>query len=267
MDTLFSANAVPIDQSNKLRVSFWNADDTRPLPVVVRYQIEEPNGNIIDNAENVIVGTGNLNQTILLSLTKGKLLSVSCTSFQTNQEAGILFGAIAIQYGGVNDPINFLALISGYISAFAPLQYPLGDTNAVNQTEHARQTWTGALPGPGGEFNENISSSGRVTLTGGSMTFTTSAVAGNRTPIFTFGASTGPRYIVQPSASIAPSSVVQLIFWRGHIPLSIPTNVRYVPIPFIQGIKALRITSLTTNLDAADEYTDIFLLTETTAFT
>lgn len=262
METLFTANAIPITPSNKLRLAFWNSGNEAGFTVVCRYQIENKDGTISQNVEQFAINAGALDQQFFINLAYGNLLAVTLATFGTTVQSGQIYATISLQYGSVNDNAQQLPLISGYVLANAPLNYPLGTTQAINSGLPATIEVAVQDPPPGTDFTHQEAPASRSRLVHGSFELVTDANAGNRTVTVKFANTSGIFWMTQSDTVQIASETKRYIYSPLPIPAVKPTDVIYLPIPYFSVTQNLSISSQTANIQAGDAYTSQYILIE-----
>lgn len=252
-----TANAIPVDSGNRLLMRFWNADADSGYFADVRYQILNKDGTISQNYQRITVANEANGTSFLLSLAPGWLLAVTVTAPLTSLQNGILYCVGSIQYGSVNTPDQQLPIMSGYVVAEAPLNYPLSDLVAVNSGLPATVEGSIADPGPQTEIGKQLSATGRHQLRTFLFTLVTSATVLTRQVALSFTTANGEYIRVNAAATqtAAQTKIYQL--WLGTTPPAAPTGYIYIPCPELPPLQTLIISTVTTNFDADDEYSGI----------
>lgn len=259
MESLYSANAIPVDNGNRLRFTLVNATTDNTLTVTARWTVLQKNGKLSENAESFQVAPNAGEQTFAFKLTDGHLIAATLTGAASGLQSGMLYGVIALQYGDVNTTTQILRLMSGYVLNNAPLNYPLGDVSAVNSGLGATNIVSVSPPGAGTELNFSLATDGRSTLYNAIFEFSASADVADRTPVFTFADANNQFWQSTISAKITANQIVTIILTKNPIPATIPADVRYLPMCHHAPMQQLTITTLTANIQAADEYSRIRL--------
>lgn len=257
METLFTANAIPITPSNILRLAFWNANDQTGYTVQVRFQIENKDGSISQNLQTIIVGAAAANTQTFIPLAHGNLLAVTMSTFGTTLQNGTLYGIASLQYGSVNDNTQQLPLISGYILADAPLSYPLGEVRSVNSGVMNPKVIAPNDPGPGIDLSYNNSVTAQAILIAGSFLFSANATVANRVINMLIGDQNGNVYSSRVTTAITASQSKRIYFWTTPLPLTPPTLTDYIPILLTEPLRGLTLNTTTENIQNGDEFTEI----------
>ena len=254
MNSLYSANALPVDNGNRLRFSLINALSGTALTVTARWSILRPNGDLSENAESFIVQPDAGQQDFTFKLTKGLLVAATLSGSAVGLQNGILYGVMALQYGDVASETQLLRLMSGYILNNAPLNYPLGDVVAVNSGIGATVVHDVSDPGAGADYAVILPTDSRSQLYSGSFVLSTDATVADRTINLTVSDASGVIFITQAKPVIQANSVITIVLWKAPISTNVPDNVRFISIPEHPPLQGLNFTTNTTNLQLADEF-------------
>lgn len=258
MDSLFTANAIPITPSNKLRLAFWNGGAESAFTVVCRYQIENKDGTISQNVETFHVPNSGADVQFFINLAYGKLIAVTLATFNTTIQSGQLYATISLQYGNVNDNSQQLPLISGYVLANAPLNYPLGNTVAVNSDNPASVIVAAPDPDHGADLNYSETPTSLSELWHGSFRFTTEPAVATRTVQIQLLSFAGVFWIANATASQVASETKTYILSPLPTPTVSVTDVIYIPIPPVKPTFTLRINTVINNIQLSDQIDQVF---------
>ena len=256
---LLSSSAVPVSTGDSLIIAFshLNTNDTTAL---IRYTQLGPNSELIESADTFFVAGSPSPATFQTKLTGGVLVNVSVNMNGSNLEPGQMFATISLLRGSVLTNANLLTLINGYITDGAPLTFPNSLSAGIDSQSTPNQQIVGGNPGAGVEVVANPWAIGAGTLTGYVMTFTADANAANRRIEVGIGQGGLGQFSAKNRTDITANQVWTVIGWPGpNMPADDAVNFRtYIPLPTSMNFTSLRLTTNTTNLQAADEYTDLF---------
>lgn len=265
-ELLYSANAIPITPSNRLRLAFWNSDPDNAQTVLVLWRIQNKDGTISNNAEQITVTAGAAGQEAVFPLTYGELLAVTLSTFNTVLQNGELYAVIILQNGSVNDNRQQLPLISGYILANAPLSYPLGRVEAVNSGVPAMMFKTFNDPPTGADLGITVSGTARSAIEVGSFAYVADANVAVRVVQLSLTSNGTPFWKSVIKNPITANQSIDIILSKTPKPTDVPTNTQYLEIPLHSPIFNLGIVTLTAGIQAGDQITNInFGLTRYTA--
>ena len=261
-NSLLSANAIPISRSEKLRLTFYSPTVGVSNTIAIRYQIADANGTISNNYDTFLLASEANGTDRVLPLTDGLLIAVTVTSTSTGLQAGELYCTMALQYGDVEADSNLLQLLAGYLASNSPLNYPLTESRAINQTEPASITDTFNDPASGNEFQLVFPQLFYTRLTNFSFQLVTDGTIGDRTIKLKISDAHGDVFYANASPNVPDSSTHTFFPTSASIPPSIPSNTHYFYIPSLPFLRGLIIESQTTNIGGGDQYTNFFFRSE-----
>lgn len=256
-NAILSANSVPVDAGNRLRVSFWNSNPDNSYTVIIRFQILLPDGTISDNADERTIPAFQQDLPFLFPLTDGQLIfaSVFCTA--TGLQEGELYCTIGVQYGSVSAFAQLLSLIGGYLASGNPLAFPLGNNVPKNTDRPANITQPFSTPTTGSEILAEFSPLFFTRLINFTFQFHADANAANRTIVLNIDDLNGKVLTVTHATPITATEDITFYLWTGTIPATIPANVRFIQLPEMPFAQGVTITSVTENIQAGDEFDNI----------
>lgn len=261
-EILYSAQAIPVTPANKLRVLLSNANPDASYTVIARWQIQNKDGSISNNAETITASANGQQETFTWSLPYGNLLAVSLFVNSTLLQNGTLYGVIQLQYGTVLNPTNLLPLTAGYIAGNAALNYPLSEPKAVNDGNPSYLTRNIGDPAAGAEIDYQASQTGYTKITGGSFLLICDANVAARLVNVTLTANGAPIWSVDAAATVAANSSTRFIICDTPPPTVVPANFKYIQLPRIQPIFNLRLRTTTANIQVGDQYSEINIANE-----
>lgn len=261
-NSLLSANAIPISRSEKLRLTFYNPKAGNSYTIAIRYQIADNNGTISDNFDTFLLGSNANGIARVLTLTDGLLIAVTVTASATGLQAGELYCTVALQYGDIANDSNLLQLVAGYLASNSPLNYPLTESRAINQTEPASLNDTFADPVPGNEISQSFDALYYTRITAFAFTFATDATIADRVPVLKIGNTYGYNLEISINALIVKNETITCYGLFGALPALIPTNVRYFQMPTMPFLRGLTIDTVTAGLQGGDQYSAIDFYSE-----
>ena len=260
--SLLSANAIPISRSEKLRLIFFNPNEGNSYQINIRYQIADASGKISDNFDTFLLAASANNLERILNLTDGLLIAVTVNAGSNQLQAGEIFCAVALQYGSVSQSSNLLQLVAGYITGNAPLNYPLTESRDTNQTAPATICDTFPDGGAGSEMNLTLPPLFYTRITGIVFTYHASVDVAARTVTIRINNTFGAFIDLNLNATVTDSVNWLCYSFEGTLPTTIPTNTRYLPLPKLPYLRGVNIESITTNIQANDEYRNIRVYSE-----
>lgn len=259
---LMTANAIPCDAGNRLRVVLWNGLDTSGFVIQCRYQILNKDGTISQNYAELTVLNAAAATAHELSLAPGFLLAVTLSTFNTVIQHGDLYATISLQYGNVSTASQQLPIMAGYILANAPLNYPLSQIEAINSGAASATEQSLPDPGPGTTFLIDMPPTARGIIRALSFVLTTGAAVPARTVILKWYTANADYYHTQAISTQAASQTKTYQLWIGTTPPTPPTDVIYIPAPEMPPMQGLQVEPITANFDGSDGYTSIRWLDE-----
>lgn len=256
-DALLTANAIPTEAGNRLRLTFWNASTETAFLVACRYQILNKDGSISQNYAQFTIPVSSIALPFLLTLAPGHLLSVTLTTIGTTLQNGELYATIALQYGDVTTESQQLPLSAGYVLNYAPLNYPLSDVAAINSGLPASVDVAIGDPGPGLEIDYTEAASSRSRLTALSFNFVTDATIGVRQVHIVYTNATATWIKAKAASTQNASETRTYQLWIGTTPPTAPTGYIYIPLPSLPPLQTLQIVTQTDNIQGADEFSTV----------
>lgn len=252
-EAIIGSNAIPVQNGNSLFIAVWNPGVSGKT-LLLRYQILEDDGNIANGLETFAVLADTADTQFLFKITKGLLLTASLTATSADLQSGEMYATLAIQLGDVSNANQRINLISGYVSAFGVLTYPLGEPKASNDTPGANLTRNFSDPGAGVEMNLTFSGFERAKLTGLSFQFTTDGFLGSRRVALLFSDLGGNILRAVANATQLPSTTVTYFIFFGSVPATLPPDTLYIPVMPLPPLRSMAIVSSTASFAVGDVF-------------
>jgi len=207
-----------------------------------------------------------LNQYII-PLTEGFLMSLAVTnssaSFQVPR--GQDFVQVGIQMSNAPATPFYRLLISGYVTHVCALGWPEG-TIMDSDTGPGRLSTATSSPAAGADFGISFKANTRNWLHSLTATLTTSATVANRTPVFELLDYAGNVVWQLAPTTVQAASLVYVYDLAESLTLSADVNSnKVIPFPettYVYGAGSAVVKSVTTNLQAADQWSAVYLVYE-----
>jgi hypothetical protein len=166
--------------------------------------------------------------------------------------------------GAVSPTLTTVVLIQGYLSAYKNLAWPPGVTEDPAGGVGAIVSVTGTTPGAGSEINETVPAGVIWQLKTFIYKLTTSATVANRTSHLIID--DGANVLLNSASVIAQVASNGLTYNTGDDAFSLTVADNMVWLQSVASLRLLpgyRLRTLTTNLQAGDQYTaPQYLVTE-----
>lgn len=227
--------------------------------IFLDYQILLPNGEIVQGEETVTTkafSTGGVGKTI--PLPEGFILRLGLRSINLAAR-GEIFGVVYLHRPpGINQ-----LLLQGYLGATSAVGWPIGSTDFMTNGPGSLQFHVVTNPAAGTDWAFFGTSNVRTRIAMINATLTTSAAAANRGVVLQIDQQATPYYQAPASAVQAASLAVVYNAASGVTPLAPVAGVAVLglPTPCMLG-SFWRIHSVTSNLQAADQWSQITIQTE-----
>lgn len=254
--SIISANALPCDTGDQVVVSIWTALPTPGTTFVHIRQLDETN-QLIDTIETINVVTADFPTVGRFRLTRGHLIAVNAYFETTGIPVGQVFANIAFQTGDVATAIRTTNLTSGYIPTGGVINWPFTKPVSVSQPPRFYNLDSVVDPVAGANFSSTVNANLQQILRSASFRLTTAAVAATRTVnvSYSFGGGLQVKAISRTTQII--SQVRDYFLWAGPNLPADTAAISYIPIPEHSLVPNLEIDVTCTNIDPADEFTDI----------
>jgi hypothetical protein len=259
--SLITAHAIPITKDDRLYISFAVGGPGN-YSITIRTLIELPNGLIVPGFEQHIASGGGQTTSKQIPLTLGKLLEVNVWTPDLNVARGQIFAEIILQRGLIFTIANTYQLTCGYIETSHAINYPLTPPESDSSGRGGSIILTPTNPAPGAELNAAFNGYTRAQITAMTFTLTTSAAVAVRTVNLLVSLS-GITYLNVIARTTQIASLVRSYqVWTGpNLPADFG-NIIYLPLPSDIDATGLAITTTTTNIQAADQFSAINLMTK-----
>lgn len=176
---------------------------------------------------------------------------------------GELYVQLSLTRAATAGGLDYAMLVAGYQVTGCNPHWPGGNTEHPVSGHGLTYATQGVNGGAGTEATITVPAGARWRIVGGRLNLTTSAAAGNRVPRLTITSGASLGFTVGPVAA-QPPGLLRGYQFAPALPLAADAlNNMLLPIPENVQLRAGdSISTLTTNLDAADQYDQFFLLIE-----
>lgn len=248
------------------RLMVWGLAVFNVNTVAVNVRILRDDGEIIAIAFRVVITPTQTIASQTFQLVEGFILSASIVSESASAGVNQAFAGIAI----IRPPNTALAqyelLTSGYVNSQWPISYPSYPPQRPTDGPGIPQSVVIGSPAAGTDWALTISTSRRQRVIAASGLLTSAVAVANRIPSLFIddGANV---YCVSPSGNTQVASTAVQYTWADSTPLVAVTDAKVIaPMPsnLILPV-AHRIRVVTTGLQAADQWSNVTLLTNTWA--
>jgi len=251
------ASAIPVRTNQSVVIDVWTSR-TIATQVVVRVVQELPNGETVSTIElfNAVATTFPTRKRI--SLTDGKLLSVTCYTSVFNSIEGLIYCRIGLQTGRVADNSSLYPLTAGYLVLGQVLNYPLSPPSAASATSGAFTTELFSSPAPGADFSLAFGTTRNVEITAFSFTLTTDGTVSNRRVSVEFRDAT--TVLAKTTALIDQTASKFVRYFAASDGFREPDAAgnTYLVLPSKVVSADAVLATVVNNIQAADEITSVF---------
>lgn len=248
-------SSIYLDVNDQFQVGVYTID-VSPA-VFFRYRILNPSGEIISGQERFLYTlAGRGPQIFVVKLTEGFLLSLHVTldaSQPSNRGRGqTRVNVELLRPSGFGSGV----LAEGYLDGTAFLSWP----NALNEPSTAGQGWmhsiTGTAPAAGAEISETVPFLARFGLATFRFQLTTSVTVATRGVTLLIDDGVNILFAIEAPSTQAASLVQQYNYGviGARADKVFGTNVS-IPVPPVKLVFGYRIRTLTSGLQATDQYT------------
>lgn len=247
-----AGNAMPTTRANKLRVVVDQIDLTNRVYCRVRQIL--PFGEVVSSLYEIDYSNTLGAQAKVIDLTDGYLLDVSIWEASFPSRIGQIFASVWFQDGSTFNASQALLLTSGYLAGGKPLRWPYDTPQGTNQIQMEPVLEQTAAPAAGNDWGFSPNINAKVQLQGGRFSLDTSvAVANRRSGITVSTASTIIYRSVARTAQPASTSWEYILWLGSALPDDVAPTI-FIPLPEIGPLIEMDIASFSTNLQAADQY-------------
>ncbi|HLJ76893.1 MAG TPA: hypothetical protein VKT75_05745 [Acidobacteriaceae bacterium] len=241
-----------VTQSDLLVLKVYSSASS--ATVTLTWKMLLPDGRIVLNQQNAICTTARSLNTFTYPMSEGYLLEVAVAG-GTSGQADRTFCQVSLAPGSSTNFLAVQVLCQGYSTFQNVLTWPNGAINSNTTGMGAVIDVTGTTPGAGAEINETIPTNAQWRLKLISFTLVTAVAVANRTVSLVIDDGANILYQVPALAVQAASLTVRysagdnsqnLTTTNGIATLALPNDFRMA--------QNWRIRTLTTNLQAADQY-------------
>ena len=228
--------------------------------------IAQPGPNKTQTIKNIgqtIVVAQLVNTTKILPLTEGYLLSFSATARNTVSR-GNTFASAGILRRGPNGAQVYLPLFADYSTASTPIGWPGGRITQPSESSGAALLVQVTNPGAGVDWAVSVPSFLRWRVRSLAALFTASAAVANRNVTIIIDDGAGHTYWeFDATASITAGQAITIVATGLNAPTGVVTTILSIPIPPDLVLRTVfRIFTSTANIQVADQWSNINLLTE-----
>lgn len=264
----FSVGNVPaptalyVGTDSFLRLQVQNISAATSVTVHTRL-LRSGDGVITESEDVKQITQGGGVQTFFINLTEGFLLSAIVSTDSNQIPRGLLFCALELCHGGPTNVHRDALLVQDYVAQTYSVGWPGGTLRLSTEGPGSIVYQVIGSPGAGNDMAVGYQANARARLMTLCMTFTTSAVVGNRFPRIQI-AGGGNLIFTAPVAAAIPASTVAIIsIYPGAGQPSVTNNVHLIPVPQTLMLNASSVISTNTpGKDAGDLYNNIFATSE-----
>lgn len=224
--------------------------------VTVEGRIVRPDGTVHFFSETHTPNSDRTSATKLLQLGRGVLTHAHARVTTGTAVIGHIFGVLELVRGFTGGVVPMATLAQGYITSAARLAWP-GSPLLPSVGPHGRpRTISGTDPAAGVELSETVPAGARWLLKTFNLALLADATVANRAVIITIDDGTNIVWQVGTNINVTASQLAIYRLGVGLPFLTIGTTHYNLPIPagLILG-PGYRIRTITTNLQAGDNYT------------
>jgi hypothetical protein len=213
-----------------------------------------PDGEISTARKPIVPGGGQTSYTFTLG--EGFLLSASLTNPNTPiPEPGAVYATLVVVRDVPESEIFPWVLFSDYVTTYHFPSWPFGRNLSSQEGPGRIRSITGTTPAAGADINEVVPSGVRWRLFALVTTLTTSAAGGARTPDIVLDDGTKIFFRVSALQTQAASFTVSYVLGNMGSWTAIGTRNAWLFPDSILLSPAFRIRTITTAIDAADQWT------------
>jgi hypothetical protein len=249
-----------VDEEDFLFVEHWTSNAAGNYEVGAR--LLRADGTIVPILERITPLTSDRSpQTTIIHLSEGFLLSVQALALGANIQRGQLYVTILVARGAV--PTGFARLTEGYVDGTGCLAWPPGKQESSVSGRGVIRSITGTNPAAGAEVSETVPTNARWRPIAVRLTLVTDATVSSR--VVTVTLDDGATVYLQVPSAVAQTASLTNSYNLGAdmIQIGAITTAILIPLPAELYMPAgHRIRSLTTNLQAGDNYGAPQLLVE-----
>jgi len=223
--------------------------------LIVRTRILRKDGTITYSEDAFSGPTDRSASVFFVRLTEGYLLGVQISNTGPNSVRGQTFVQALVSHGQLTPTKSFQPLMSGYLLPGNILGWPGGFMQAGVDGPGWGRVVVGTTPAAGAEINETVPTNARWRLRSIVFSLTTGAAVANREVLLLIndGVNTYARIPsgFSQAASLSRNYEFGLLGTRYDAAVAIQT---VAPVPDLILMAGHKITTATTNLQAADQY-------------
>lgn len=259
---LFAPGAVWLNGEESLRVTTWNMTAAVTIAVYGRYLT--PDGLVKQFAFYHTPNTDRTAKSDQLSSIVGWLLNVSAIATAATPLIGGCYALLKIVRGDSGAILDLVTLAGGHLTSQQPVSYPASPLRSSLEGPGIIRSITGTDQAAGAEISETVPTGARWRLISISATLVTSATVANRDVCVTLDDGTKVFFRSNGQTNHPASNTFVYTFANiGQIMAGAVTNSPQCVLPAdVKLIAGCRIKTVTTNLDAGDNWGAPQLLVE-----
>lgn len=242
---------------DRLRVQVINS--VAGIEVDIQARIQLADGQVIPMRQQLLPGATRALQTFEFDLCEGFLLDLTVSTPTANTRVGGCFVVCGLIRGTGTNAIPSRTLISNYVNSGNFIGWPEGPSQQSIQGAGLARSVQQANPAAGADVVITVPTGARWLIQSLSAQLVTSAAVANRTPhlVVDDGANT----LFNSPASAAQAAGVTVVYSAcGGVQAAFADGAAVLPIPDVSSyLQGWRIRTLTTNLQAGDQWQNIWL--------
>lgn len=251
-----------VTRENVLTITTLNS--ATGLTLDLRGQLLRPDGRVIPFIYSHTPNTNRTAKTDVFPIPEGFLISLVVLNMAGSVRDGQCWVSVGLGRGDATTNLGFFVLIADYVAANQALNWPGSPLSHMASRRGVMRFIVGTVPGAGAEISETVPTGARWRLVAINALLATSAAAGVRQPalILDNGASI---FFQSGSPDTVGPSLSRLFVWGEGAALATVSMAGNSPafIPDSNGlISPFRIRTVTTNINAADQWTAPLYLVE-----
>lgn len=212
-------------------------------------------GQIKTFEQEFVPPTDRTSGTMLLRLCAGWLQNVTAIALVGAPAIGQTFVRVDLVRGDATPRTTHATLLQGYLTAAQRRAWPGSALESSLQGPGVIRSITGTDPAAGAEISETVPTGARWRVVSMLTTLVTSVAAANREAAFVTDDGATPDVRVPSGVNHPASTTVRYAWFHGAQQLATVTDItRQSPIPLSVLEAGQRIRTLTTNLQAGDEW-------------
>lgn len=233
------------------------------LVLQLSYMVLLPEGRLVQNVHQLTTNGTRAGQSLIIALPEGFLvqLTVRCiNNFVPNR----IFVQVGIITSLLSATTNVQVICQGYLNNFSWLWWPGGANASSTEGAGAINSVTGTLPSAGAEISETVPTGAIWQLKAFTFKLTTSATVANRIPHLIIDDGTNVLLDAPAPSTAGASGTTRYVTGDNAIAAAVLDSTMWLQsVAALRLLPGYRIRTLTTSLQAADQYTaPQYLVTE-----